>query len=108
MLAFSASDQVVGDVFDDGEVGRGVSGSHAALVVAHHHVERPMQGVLDSPVYAHEGRGGEGGGDCGGEIEAGLGLDLVADLAPALDFDDALSNPARRDGPTAISRPDRP
>ncbi|MGO9359351.1 MAG: hypothetical protein ACLP1D_17105, partial [Xanthobacteraceae bacterium] len=47
MLAFSASDQVVGDVFDDGEVGRGFSGSHAALVVAHHHVEHPTQGVLD-------------------------------------------------------------
>jgi hypothetical protein len=44
MLAFSASDQVVGDVFDDGEVGCGVSGSQTALVVAHHHVEHPMQG----------------------------------------------------------------
>jgi hypothetical protein len=46
--------QVLGDVFDGGEIGRGMVGSDAALVVAKDHVHHPMQTVFNCPVAAHD------------------------------------------------------
>src|ERR1019366_4457242 len=60
VLAGNLSEQVMGHVFDGGEIGRGVIGSDAALVVAEDHVHDPMQAVLDCPVAAHD-RSEEGG-----------------------------------------------
>ena len=48
VLAGSLPDQVVGHVFDGGEISRSVIGSDAALVVAEDHVHDPMQAVLDA------------------------------------------------------------
>ena len=42
----SSAHEVVGHVFDGGEIGGGVVGPHAAFVVAEDHVQHPMQAVV--------------------------------------------------------------
>jgi len=54
VLAKRLADQVVGHVFDGGEIGRRMIGSDPALVVAEDHVHHPMQAVLGRPVTAHD------------------------------------------------------
>jgi hypothetical protein len=55
-LAGSQSDQVLRHVLDSAQVGREVIGSHAAFVVAEHHVQGSAQTVLDRPVAAYDRR----------------------------------------------------
>jgi hypothetical protein len=54
-LAGSFADQIVGHVFEGGEVGGGVLGADAAFVVAEDHVHHPMEAVLDRPMAADDG-----------------------------------------------------
>src|SRR5208283_296132 len=54
VLAGNLSEQVMGHVFNGGEIGRGVIGPDAALVIAEDHVQDPMQTLLDRPVAAHD------------------------------------------------------
>src|SRR5438105_3028897 len=54
VLARGVSDEVVGHVLYGGEVGRGVIGADAALVVAEDHVHHPVETVLDRPVAADD------------------------------------------------------
>src|ERR1700746_911056 len=52
VFAFAGSEQVEGDVLDDGEVEGRVVGPHAAFVVAEDHVEHPVEAVFDHPMTA--------------------------------------------------------
>src|SRR5208282_2862847 len=54
VLAGNLSEQVMGYVFNGGEIGRGVIGPDAALVIAEDHVHDPVQAVLNRPVAAHD------------------------------------------------------
>ena len=50
ILSPGSPDWVEGHVFDGGEVGWGVIGADAALVVAESHIHDPVQAVLDHPM----------------------------------------------------------
>jgi hypothetical protein len=52
ILSGGFADQVESDVFDGGEVGRGVFGSEPAFVIFEDHVHDPMETVLDRPMVA--------------------------------------------------------
>ena len=99
MLAGRSSYQVVGDVFDRGEVGGCVIGSDPAPVVAEYHVQNPMQAVLYRPMTAHDRPDKVGQQDRRGDIKACLALDLVANRTAALDDDNTVE--ARRGVPEA-------
>ena len=77
-------------VFDRREVGGRVVGSHAALVVAKHHVHHPVQAVLDGPVAAHDGADQGRDHDQGREIKPCLMLGFSVDLTAAFDHDHGL------------------
>src|SRR4051812_21598963 len=90
VLAGGSARQVQRHVFDGGEVGWGVVGSDAAFVIAEDHVHDPVQAVLNGPMASH---------DCGqafgwqaerSDEEPRLPFDRAADLADAVDDDDAL------------------
>ena len=91
-LAGRSSDRVEGDVLDGGEIGRGVLGADTAFVIAEDHVHNPMQAVLDRPMSTDNWPDLGGEPDQGRDVEAGLALDFVADLARALDHDDAFQS----------------
>ena len=55
VLASGFSDEVLGHVFDGGEVGGSVIGADAALVVAEDHVHHPVEAVFDRPMAADDG-----------------------------------------------------
>ena len=55
ILALGGLQKVMGHVFNGGEVGGCVVGSHAALVDPEPHVHHPMQTVRDGPMAAHDG-----------------------------------------------------
>lgn len=78
VLAGSLSNEVVGHVFDCGEIGGRVIGSEAALVVAEDHIHDPMQAILDRPMSAHDRSQEVGQQDQRGDVEPRLLLDLVA------------------------------
>ena len=67
-----------------------VVGSHAALVVAEHHVHHPVQAVLDGPVAAHDGAEQGGNHDQRCEIKPCLMLGFSVRLTAAFDHDDRL------------------
>ena len=48
------ADEVVGHVFEGGEVRGGLIGADAAFVVAEEHVHDPVQAVLDRPMVADD------------------------------------------------------
>src|SRR4051812_49625428 len=80
--------QVHRHVLHDGHVGGAVAGPQPGEVVLEHHVQDPVQAVLDPPAAAH--RAGEGGGVEAGraQVVAPLPLDLAAAPGPALDHAD--------------------
>ena len=80
-LAGRSSDQVEGDVLDGGEIGRGVLGADRAFVIAEDHVHDPMQAVLNRPMSTDNRPDLGGEPDQGRDVEAGLALDFIADLA---------------------------
>jgi hypothetical protein len=90
ILTGGGSQKVVGHVFDGGEVGGCVVGSHAALVVAEHHVHHPVEAVLDGPVAAHDGADQGRHHDQRCEIKPCLMLDFSVCLAAAFDHHDRL------------------
>jgi len=56
----------------DGHVVGAVALAQARLIVSKHHVEHPMQAVLNTPVPAHAVRGARGGERRGRDVGAGL------------------------------------
>jgi hypothetical protein len=80
----------MGDVFDGGEIRWRVVGSHAALVIAEHHVHHPVQAVLDRPMAAHDGAEKCRNDDQGCEIKSCFILDFSVRLTAAFDHDDRL------------------
>ena len=89
VLAGSLSDEVLGEVFDSGEIGRSVIGADAAFIVAEDHVHDPMQAVLDCPMTADDGSEKDRQQDERGDVEACLPLDRIASLPGAFDDDDS-------------------
>ena len=57
-------------MFDGGEVGGSIFGSHTAFIVAEDHIQHPMQAILDCPVAAHDRRDAHGWITQGGDVEA--------------------------------------
>src|SRR3954454_7448549 len=83
----------------DGHVVRAVALAQARLVVGKHHIEHPMQAVLNEPVPAHAVRGARGG--------ERRGRDVVAVLyPPAVPTHLTRSRHAKTgcDGPYALAR----
>ena len=48
--------QIKREVLHDGHIFRAMAGPQAGEIVAEHHVEHPMQPVLDAPMAAHRAR----------------------------------------------------
>ena len=53
MLVFRLAQQVYGHVADGGHVLRSGDGSQSAEIFMEHHVENPVQTVLDMPMAPH-------------------------------------------------------
>ena len=69
----------------DGHVVRTVALAQARLVVGKHHVEHPMQAVLNAPVPAYAVRGARGGERRGRDVVAGLGPAAILQLGAGCD-----------------------
>jgi hypothetical protein len=87
VFAGSFSDQVVGDVSESGEIGGRMIGSDSAFVVAEDHVHHPVQAIFYRPVAADDRSQCSRQPNQGGDVKAGLALDVVADFAGTLDHD---------------------
>ena len=85
---YRRSEQVVGHVLDGSEIGRGVLGTNAALVIVEDHVQNPMQAVLNGPVTAHDRPEEVRRHHRRGDIKPRLRLGFSADLMAAFDHDD--------------------
>ena len=84
-----ALEQVRGDVAQDVEVFRGVTGPHTGLVFAKGDIEAPMERVFDRPVPAcRPGVGARVRCDAA-QVEGHFPCRLPADLPDALDHADA-------------------
>ena len=94
VLSRGVADQVVRHVLERGEIGGRVFGSHAAFVVAEHHVHDPMQAVFDRPMIADHRPDEFRRQDQRSDVEARFALCLSVDFARAFDHDDALQDPA--------------
>src|SRR4051794_30730264 len=90
VLAGGSARQVQRHVFDGGEVGWGVVGSDAAFVIAEDHVHDPVQTVLDGPMASHDHGQAFGWQAQRSDEEPRFPFDRAADLAEAVDDDDAL------------------
>ena len=89
VLVFCGSDEVDGEVSDDGHVFCAMTFAQARLVVFEDDVQHPMKPVFDSPVTAH-GVGGLLGGEASGrDIISGLLAAAVGKFGARIDPDDA-------------------
>ena len=95
-LVWRGTDEIDGEVADNGHVFSAMSFSDAREIVSECDIEHPMQRVLDQPMGAHglakplRGRGARGNikaplGSC-----AGLGLDLAFDYCDGGEFGKAV------------------
>jgi hypothetical protein len=86
---FCGSDEVQGEVTDNGHVLCPEALSQTGLVVAEDDVQHPVQATFDSPVATHR-LGGSFGVEAGrGDIAAGLLIGFRAPFDASLDTDDA-------------------
>ena len=85
LLGGVLAQEVEGEVAQGGQIGGGMAGADAALVLAQGDVEHPVEGVFDAPVAA------DGAGQFGGvrrqaaQVVAPLAGALATDLAGGLD-----------------------
>ena len=77
--------EVEGHVTQGGQIGGGVAGAHAALILAQGDIEHPVQGVFDAPVAADGAGQFRGVRRKAAQIVATLARDVVADLALGFD-----------------------
>src|SRR5882757_7824878 len=77
-------------MFDRGEVGGSMVGSHTALVITEHNVHHPVEAVLDGPVAAYDGADQGRDDDQGCEIKPCLILGFSVGLAAAFYHDHGL------------------
>jgi hypothetical protein len=77
------SEQVLGHVFDGGEIGRSVIGPNPTFIIAEDHVHNPVQAVLDGPMAAHHRPEEVRHHDQRGDIKACFRLGFSTDLAAA-------------------------
>ena len=80
----------MGHVLYGGEVGRGVSGTDPAFVVAEDHVHHPMQAVLNRPVASYDWPDDGGQHSERGEVEPCFLLDFPLNFAASFHHDDSI------------------